>query len=135
LGAQHGKLDKDLRTSALLGTPSDHAVHDCYPFAPEDGVRFAPMLAGEFVDRMAVLVAIHRFLGMGVDDSRLLRYDIYVRMHHFGRRSTSLFLLDIFRGGFAAKIHVTSFYFAFWVPHFAMFCMRAVFKLVYLEWG
>jgi hypothetical protein len=30
LGARHGKLDADLRTSALLGTPSVHSVHDCY---------------------------------------------------------------------------------------------------------
>jgi hypothetical protein len=28
LGAQHGKLDADLRTSALLGTPSAQSVHD-----------------------------------------------------------------------------------------------------------
>jgi hypothetical protein len=28
LGAQHGKLDADLRTYALLGTPSVKSVHD-----------------------------------------------------------------------------------------------------------
>jgi hypothetical protein len=28
LGAQHGKLDADLRTSALLGTPSAQSIHD-----------------------------------------------------------------------------------------------------------
>jgi hypothetical protein len=39
LEAQHGKLDADLRTSALLGTPSVQPVHYCYyPFALEDGV-------------------------------------------------------------------------------------------------
>jgi hypothetical protein len=43
LGAQHGKLDADLRTSALLGTPSVQFVHDYYPFAMEDGGRIAPM--------------------------------------------------------------------------------------------
>jgi hypothetical protein len=37
LGAQHGKLDADLRTSALLGTPLVQSVHDYYPFALEDG--------------------------------------------------------------------------------------------------
>jgi hypothetical protein len=37
LGAQHGKLDLDLRTSALLGTPSVHSVPDYYPFAVKDG--------------------------------------------------------------------------------------------------
>jgi hypothetical protein len=31
LGAQHGKLDADLRTSALLGTLSVQSVHDYYP--------------------------------------------------------------------------------------------------------
>jgi hypothetical protein len=33
LGAQHDKLDADLRTSDVLGTPSDQSVHDYYPFA------------------------------------------------------------------------------------------------------
>ena len=36
LGAQHGKFNADLRTSALLGTPSVQSVHDYYPFALED---------------------------------------------------------------------------------------------------
>jgi hypothetical protein len=51
LGAQKGKLDSDLRTPALLGTPSVHSVHDYYPFALEDGARLAPM-AIELVDRL-----------------------------------------------------------------------------------
>jgi hypothetical protein len=88
LGAQHGKLDADLRTSALLGTPSVQSIHDYYPlFAMEDGSRLAPV-AAELVDRLAILVAIRRFLGMGAADSRSLRYDSYVRMQHFVRRST-----------------------------------------------
>jgi hypothetical protein len=29
LGTQHGKLDADLRTSALLATPSVQSAHDC----------------------------------------------------------------------------------------------------------
>jgi hypothetical protein len=37
LGAQHGKLDADLRNSALHGTPSVQSIHDYYPFAMEDG--------------------------------------------------------------------------------------------------
>jgi hypothetical protein len=44
LGAHHGKTDADLRTSALLGTPSVQSIHDYYPFAMEDGGRLAPML-------------------------------------------------------------------------------------------
>jgi hypothetical protein len=57
LGAQHGKLDADLRTSALLGTPSVQSGIDFYPFAMEDVSRLAPM-AAELVDRLAILVAI-----------------------------------------------------------------------------
>jgi hypothetical protein len=53
LGAQHGKLDADLRTSALLGRPSVHSIHDYYPFAMEDGGRLTPM-AAKLVDRLAI---------------------------------------------------------------------------------
>jgi hypothetical protein len=37
LVAHHGKLDEDLRTFALLGTPLVHSVHNYYPFDLEDG--------------------------------------------------------------------------------------------------
>jgi hypothetical protein len=74
LGAQHCKLDADLCTSALLGTPSVQSVHVSYPFALEDGGRLAP-IAAELVDRMDILVAALRFLGMGAADSRSLRPD------------------------------------------------------------
>jgi hypothetical protein len=87
LGAQHGKLDADLRTPALLGTLSVQSVHDCYPFALGDGGHLAPM-AAELVDRVIIQVAFRRFLGMGATDSRSLRFDNYVRMQHFGRRAT-----------------------------------------------
>jgi hypothetical protein len=50
MGARHGKLDADLRTFALLGTPSVQSVHEYYPFALEDGGR----LAAELVDRLAL---------------------------------------------------------------------------------
>jgi hypothetical protein len=33
LGTQHGELDADLCTYALLGTPSAQSIHDYYPFA------------------------------------------------------------------------------------------------------
>jgi hypothetical protein len=75
LGAQHGELNADLRTCALLGTPSVQSVHDYYPFAMENGGRLAPM-AVELVDRLAILVAVRRFHGMGVADSRSLCFDI-----------------------------------------------------------
>jgi hypothetical protein len=73
LGAQNGKLDADLRNSALLGTPSVQSIHDYYPFAVEDGGRLAPM-AAELVDRLAILVAVRRFRGMGAADSRSLSF-------------------------------------------------------------
>jgi hypothetical protein len=87
LGAQHGKLDADLRTSVLLGTPSIQSIHYYYPFAMEDGGRLAP-IAAELVDRLAMLVVVRRFPGMGAADSRSLRSDSYVRMQHFVRRCT-----------------------------------------------
>jgi hypothetical protein len=88
LGAQHGKLDADLRTFDLLGTPSIQSVHDCYPFAMEDGGRLGPM-AVELVNRLATIVAVRRFPGRGAADSRSLRYDNYVRIQHFVRRITT----------------------------------------------
>jgi hypothetical protein len=87
LGAQHGKLDADLRTFALLGTPSVQSVHDYYAFALEDGGRLAPM-SDELVDRLAILVAFRRFPDEGVANCRFLRFNNYVRMQHFVRRTT-----------------------------------------------
>jgi hypothetical protein len=113
LGAQHGKLDADLRTSALLGTPSVQSIHDYYPFAVEDGGRLAP-LAVELADRLAILMDVRRFLGMGVVDSRSLPSDSYVRMQHFVRRSISVpfrrFLGDVrreFMQHVSASLHGT----------------------------
>jgi hypothetical protein len=71
LGAQHGKLDADLRTSALLRTPSVQPIHDYYPFAMEDGGLLASMVA-ELVDRLAILVFVRRFHGMGDADLRVI---------------------------------------------------------------
>jgi hypothetical protein len=45
LETQHGKFDADLRTFALLGTPSVQSILDYYPFDMEDGGRLAPMAA------------------------------------------------------------------------------------------
>jgi hypothetical protein len=87
LGAQHGKFNADLRTSALLGTPSVQSVHDYYPVALEDGGRLAPM-AVKLVDRLGILVVVRRYHGMGVVDFRSLRFDMYVRMQQFVCRTT-----------------------------------------------
>jgi hypothetical protein len=97
LGAQHGKLGADLRISALLGTPSIQLIHEYYAFAMEGGSRLAPM-AAEVVDRMAILVVVRRFPGMGTLDSRSLRSDSYVRMQHFVRRYTSITFIRRFLG-------------------------------------
>jgi hypothetical protein len=87
LGAQHGKLDSDLCTSALLGTSSVQSVHDCYPFAIEDGGRLAPMPVA-LVDREPIFVAVRRFHGMGAAEFRSLHFDSYARMQHFLCRTT-----------------------------------------------
>jgi hypothetical protein len=67
----------------VLGLTVEFASH-VYPFAMEDGGRLAPM-AAELVDRLAILVAVRRFHGMGAANSRSLRSGGYVRMQHFVR--------------------------------------------------
>jgi hypothetical protein len=129
-GAQHGKLDADLRTSALLGMPSVQSVHDYYPFALEDGGRLAPM-AAELVDRLAILVAIRRFRGMSAADSRSLRFGSYVRTYHFVRLTTYVSFRYLYFGGCAARVHANVFmiFVVLWVPISAMPCRRAVLVL------
>jgi hypothetical protein len=51
-------------------------------------------MAVELVDRLDILVAVRRFLGMGAPNSRSLRSDSYVRMRHFVRLTTFV----LFRG-------------------------------------
>jgi hypothetical protein len=96
LGAQLGKLD--LRSLAILGTPLVQSAHDYYPFPLEDLGQLALMTA-ELVDRLAITVSLCRFYGMGTAESRSLRSDSYVRMHHFVRRLTDVpfrrFLVDV----------------------------------------
>jgi hypothetical protein len=86
LGAHHGKLDADIRTSALRVTPSVQSVHEYYPFALEDRGRLAPM-ATDLVVRPSILVGFRCFLDMGVFDSRSLRFDNYVRIQQFIHRT------------------------------------------------
>jgi hypothetical protein len=96
----------------LTSTPSVQPVHDYYPCALEDGGRLAPT-AAELVVRLAILVAVRRFHGMGAVDSRSLRFDSFVRMQHFFRRYT---YIPIRRFGerLAARIRATSFYCYAW---------------------
>jgi hypothetical protein len=104
------------------------SVHDYYPFALEDGGRLALMAAElELVDRMAILVTVRRFLGMGSLDSRSLRSDSYVRTQHFVRQTPYVpfrrFLGDVrreFMQSLFVALHGTL------VPIPAMHCRRAV---------
>jgi hypothetical protein len=68
------------------------------------------------VDRLAVLVAVRRFHGMGASASRPLRCDSYVRMQHFVRRTTYVPFRHFFFGGgvrrelkhrLSAALHIT----------------------------
>jgi hypothetical protein len=45
-------------------------------------------MAAELVDRLAIFVALRRFLGMGAHGSRSLRSGSFVRIQHFGRQTT-----------------------------------------------
>ena len=58
-------------------------------------------MAVELVDRLAILVAARRFLGMGAAKSRALRFDNNVRMQHLVGRFTCIsfrcFLRDMRR--------------------------------------
>jgi hypothetical protein len=129
LGAQHGKLDADLRTSALLGKPSVQLVRDYYRFAMKDGGRLTPMSA-ELVDRRAILVAVRRFPCMGNAHSRSLRFDSYVCMQQFIRRTNHV----RFRG-FWGMCDVSScnvvllLFMVLWVPISETLCRRAVMTL------
>jgi hypothetical protein len=118
LGAQHGKLDADLRTSALLGMPSVQSVHGYYPFAMENGGRVAPM-AAELVYRLHMLVAARRFPCMGTADSRSCALTI-MSVCNISFVEQVLFLFGVL-GGCAARVQATSFccsswYFGFLPP-------------------
>jgi hypothetical protein len=54
-------------------------------------------MAAELVDRLAILVAVRRFPGMGAIDYRSLRYDRYVRMQHSVSPTTSFVFRCILR--------------------------------------
>jgi hypothetical protein len=117
--------------ASFIGTPPVPSIHDYYPFAMEDGGRLAPM-AVELVDRVAILVAVRCFRGMGAANSRSLRSDIHVRMQHFVRRTNSRTFLY---GGFWGMCDVNScngfllLFMAHWVPISATLFKRVVLKL------
>jgi hypothetical protein len=87
-------------------------LHDCTrhnPFAIGDGGWLAPM-ATELVDRLAILVVVRRFPGMGANDSRSLRYDSYATLCLWKYLCSS----SVFLGGCATRIHATSFCWSSW---------------------
>jgi hypothetical protein len=88
-------------------------------------------MAAELVDRLAILVAVRRFPGMGAADSRSLRSGIYVRMQHFVRRSILLFRFGVFWGicDVNSRNVFLLLFMALWVPISATLLRRAVLVL------
>jgi hypothetical protein len=132
LEAEHNNLDVDIRTSALVGTPFVQSVHDYYPFVVEDGGRLAPMSSAELVDRLAILVEVRRFHGMGVVDARCLLCDTYVCMQHFVRRTAyvSFRLFWGMCGEYSCNIFQLPFM-VLWISISMTLCMRAVLMLLH----
>jgi hypothetical protein len=64
-----------------------------YPFALEDGIWLAHMMA-KLVDCVAILVVVRRF--MGIVDSRSLPFGSFVCMRHLFRRSIYILILSIY---------------------------------------
>jgi hypothetical protein len=78
------------------------------------------------VDRLFILVAVRRFHDMGDDGSRSLRFDNYVRMQHFVRRSTYIPFRRFW--GMCGDNSCNSFRLLFMVL-WVLICMRAVLML------
>jgi hypothetical protein len=102
-------------------------VHDYYPFPMEDGAgwrlwRLSWSIAWHFCGHFVACLAC-----MGATDSRSSRFDSYVRMRHFVRRSTYL-PFRRFLGMFGENSWNVFLLLciALWVRIFAMLCKRAV---------
>jgi hypothetical protein len=126
LGAQHVKLDVDLHTFALLGTPSIQSVHDCYPFSlSKDWGPLAPM-AVELDDSLANFVAFLRFPCMDAADSRSWRsYSYFLFVHLL------MYIFDVF-GGMCAENSCNIFLLLFmvlWGPFFRTLSRGAMLML------
>jgi hypothetical protein len=127
MGAQHVKIDVDLRNSSSLGTPSIQSVHD---YTLEDGGRLAP-IAVDLVDRLAILVVVRRFPSMGAADSRFLRSKSYAaRIEEFVPLYGALHLfpsVDFFGMCVVGSCNaLLCFFMARWVPISVMHCRRVV---------
>jgi hypothetical protein len=129
LGAQHGKLDADFRTSAFLGTPSVQSVHDYYryPIAMEDRGRLAHM-AAELVDRAVILVAFVASMAWV-----LLTLVLCVLTVMFVCNISFVELLHVrrFWGDVREKTCIVFWllFMVLWVPISATLCKRAVLML------
>jgi hypothetical protein len=106
LGAQWGKLDADLRTFVVLGTPSNQPVHDYYPFALDDGGRLTP-IAAELVDRLVVLSHVVASMAWVM---RTLVHCALIVMSAFNILFDDLFIspFDVLGGCAAVRIPTTS---------------------------
>jgi hypothetical protein len=82
----------------------------------------------ELVDLMAILVTIRRFSGIGVANSRSLRFDSYVLTHNVVRRYTYV-LFRRFLGDVRRVQRFLLVLMALWVPILATLCKRAVLML------
>jgi hypothetical protein len=79
---------------------------------------------------VALLVAVRRFLGMGVDDYRPFGFDNYVGMKHFVRRTTFLSFRRFWGMCGESSCNVFLLHFmVLWVLISAMLCKRAVLML------
>jgi hypothetical protein len=129
LGAQYGKLDADLRTNALLGTPSVQSIHDYYPFAVKDGGQFVPM-AAELVDRLDILVGVRRFHAWVMLTLALCALTV-MSVCNISFVELLMFLFGVF-GGVCDVNSCNVFLLLFtvlWFPISATLCRRAVLTL------
>jgi hypothetical protein len=87
-------------------------------------------MAAELVDRLATLVSVRRFHGMGAADSRSLRSDNHVRPRHFVRR-TIFYPFGVFWGMCDVNSCNVSLllFMALWVPISATLFRTAVLTL------
>jgi hypothetical protein len=113
LGAQHGKIDADLRTSTLLGTPSVQSSHDYSLLSLRFG-GWGPVGASsaELVDRMAIWWLFIASLAWVL---QTLVHCVLTVMSACNISFIDLLMLlfDVFRGC-AARIHATSFSCSSW---------------------
>jgi hypothetical protein len=101
----------------------------------EDGGKLAPMPT-DLVDRLAMLVAVCRFPGMGAHDSWSLRLDSYDRMQKIFCSSIYFCSLSNFFRGCAVRSEISCnvfllLFMTIWVLVFRTLCRREIRMLWY----